>query len=164
MPSTKILTKTQYPPKVMIVGPLPSLVWPYPPPLDQLIQKGQLKPLNPTPPPNPFPKRYNPTKYYAFHQGNGHEIDHYIKFHHEIQDLIDKKVIAPPPTQSNIIHNPFPNHHAVPPPQTTNHIDLDHSAYNPTICITSINEPELISILVKDTKFVVWAIVYHWTS
>ncbi|KAL7226539.1 hypothetical protein ACSBR1_021608 [Camellia fascicularis] len=88
-----------------------------------LIKKGHLMQLKPCPPPYPLPLKHNPTKYCAFHQQYGHETDQCYRLRHEIQDLIDNKVIAPP-QKPNVTTNPLPSHNQVPPPR---HINLIHT-------------------------------------
>ncbi|KAF5933767.1 hypothetical protein HYC85_029938 [Camellia sinensis] len=61
-----------------------------------LIKKGHLKPLEPRPLPDPLPPKHKPAKYCAFHQQHSHNIDQCFKLRHEIQDLINNNVIAPP--------------------------------------------------------------------
>ena len=58
-----------------------------------LIEKGHLKPLEPRTLLNKLPLSHNPAKYCVFHQQAGHDTDMCLRLHHEIQDLIDKKVI-----------------------------------------------------------------------
>ncbi|GMP55394.1 hypothetical protein CsSME_00020228 [Camellia sinensis var. sinensis] len=64
--------------------------------LQILLEQGHLKPLDSRPLPNPLPARYNATKYCAFHQQSGHDTDGYFRLRHEIQNLIDNKIITPP--------------------------------------------------------------------
>ena len=66
-----------------------------------LIKKGYLKPLEPQPLPKKPPPSHNPVDYCAFHQRAGHDTDMCFRLRHEIQDLIDNRVIpAPGPTKS----------------------------------------------------------------
>ncbi|KAF5933657.1 hypothetical protein HYC85_029828 [Camellia sinensis] len=65
-----------------------------------LIREGDLKPLEPRPLPDRLPSSHDPTKYCAFHQQVGHVTDGCFRLHHEIQDLIDNKVIVAPTQQS----------------------------------------------------------------
>ncbi|KAF5933777.1 hypothetical protein HYC85_029948 [Camellia sinensis] len=60
------------------------------------MEKSHLKPLDPRPLPDPLPPRHNPAQYCIFHQQHGHPIDLCYCLHHEIQDLINNKVIALP--------------------------------------------------------------------
>ena len=70
--------------------------------LQKLMERGKLEPLAPTPPPNPLPSYYDASKFCAFHQNPGHDTDRCQRLRHEIQNLIDDKVIS------------APNHHAIP--------------------------------------------------
>ncbi|KAF5931581.1 hypothetical protein HYC85_027752 [Camellia sinensis] len=81
-----------------------------------LIRKGHLKPLEPHPLPNFRPPTHNPAKYCAFHRQHGHDIDVCFRPRHEIQDLIDNKVIVPP-EKLNVTTNPLPPHNQPPPPR-----------------------------------------------
>ncbi|KAF5933879.1 hypothetical protein HYC85_030050 [Camellia sinensis] len=65
-----------------------------------LIREGDLKPLEPRPLPDRLPSSHDPTKYCAFHQQVGHVTDGCFRLRHEIQDLIDNKVIVAPTQQS----------------------------------------------------------------
>ena len=76
---------------------------------DKLKVKGLLKPLAPRPIPNPLPLKFDVNKRCAYHQGLGHDTDRCFGLYHEIQDLIDNKVIASP-TRPSITINPLPNH------------------------------------------------------
>lgn len=77
--------------------------------LKVLIRKGHLKPVEPHPLPNNLYPSHNPAKYCAFHQQHSHNTDLYFRLRHEIQDLIDNKVIAPP-EKPNVTTNPLPPH------------------------------------------------------
>jgi len=61
--------------------------------LGVLLRKGHLKPLEQRPLPDPLPPKHDPTKYCAFHQQTGHDTDSGVRLRHEIQNLIDNKVI-----------------------------------------------------------------------
>ena len=74
---------------------------------DKLKAKRLLKPLDPRPIPNLL--RFDVNKRHAYHQGPGHDTNRCFTLHHAIQDLIEKKVIAPP-TRPSVTNNPFPNH------------------------------------------------------
>ncbi|KAF5932272.1 hypothetical protein HYC85_028443 [Camellia sinensis] len=65
-----------------------------------LIKEGDLKPLEPRPLPDRLPPSHDPAKYCAFHQQVGHVTDSCFRLRHEIQDLIDNKVIVAPTQQS----------------------------------------------------------------
>ena len=68
--------------------------------LGVLLRKGHLKPLEQRPLPDPLPAKHDPTKYCAFHQQTGHDTDSCVRLRHEIQNLIDNKVIVAPVLQS----------------------------------------------------------------
>ena len=61
-----------------------------------LAKKGHLKPLEPRPLPKNLPLSHDATLYCAYHQQSGHSTDGCFRLRHEVQDLIDKKVIHPP--------------------------------------------------------------------
>ncbi|KAI8014581.1 hypothetical protein LOK49_LG05G03539 [Camellia lanceoleosa] len=108
-----------------------------------LIERGYLKPLDPRPLPDPLPAKHDPTKYCAFHQQPGHDTDRCFRLRHEIQDLIDNKVIAPPqPPKPNVTTNPLPPHDRVPPPPHLNLIHTFSSTFNPSIYITPTHLPK----------------------
>ena len=87
--------------------------------LDCLIQKGLLRPLTNSKPPNPNLPSFNPKSYCRFHQVAGHSTDSCMRLKHEIQNLIDSEKITDPeksnPNQNTKI-NPFLNYPNVPPP------------------------------------------------
>ncbi|KAL7223095.1 hypothetical protein ACSBR1_024720 [Camellia fascicularis] len=108
-----------------------------------LIERGCLKPLDPQPFPDPLPAKHDPTKYCAFHQQPGHDTDHCFLLRHEIQDLIDNKIIAPPqPLKPNVTINPLPPHDKNRPPPRFNHIHTLSPTFNPSICITPVHLPK----------------------
>ena len=61
-----------------------------------LSKKGYLKPLEPTRLPNPILRSWNMNEYCAFHQKLRHKTDNCFRLRHEIQDLIDGRVITKP--------------------------------------------------------------------
>ena len=69
--------------------------------LEKLQAKGLLKPLGPTPIPQPVPRRYNLNAHCRYHQGECHTTDGCHSLRHAIQDLIDQQVITPPSLASN---------------------------------------------------------------
>ena len=86
--------------------------------LDRLIQKGLLRPLTNSKPPNPNLSSFDPKSYCRFHQVAGHSTDSCMCLKHEIQNLIDSEKITNPeksnPNQ-NTKTNHFLNHQYVPP-------------------------------------------------
>ena len=87
--------------------------------LDRLIQKGFLRPLTTSRPPNLNLPGYDPNHYCKFHQVTGHSTNSCMRLKHEIQNLIDSGKITDPeksnPNQ-NLKTNPFLNHPNIPPP------------------------------------------------
>ncbi|KAI8547348.1 hypothetical protein RHMOL_Rhmol07G0188500 [Rhododendron molle] len=76
--------------------------------LKKLTKIGVLKPL---PPPQTIPPNLNQNVYCEFHQMPGDTTDNCIRLRHEIQNLIDNKVIdTPPPDKPNTISDPLPQH------------------------------------------------------
>ncbi|GMP76878.1 hypothetical protein CsSME_00033361 [Camellia sinensis var. sinensis] len=61
-----------------------------------LVKNGHLKPLEPRPLPKNLPATHDATLYCAYHQQSGHSTDGCSRLRHEVQDLIDNKVILPP--------------------------------------------------------------------
>ncbi|KAF5932877.1 hypothetical protein HYC85_029048 [Camellia sinensis] len=61
-----------------------------------LAKNGHLKPLEPRPLPKNLPPTHDATLYCAYHQQSGHSTDGCSRLRHEVQDLIDNKVILPP--------------------------------------------------------------------
>lgn len=82
--------------------------------LRNLVKRGKMKPLDPTPI-NKSAPNYNENEYCDFHQSNGHHIDRCGRLHHTIQDMIDSGKL-PRPEAPNTATNPFSNHHAMPFP------------------------------------------------
>ena len=76
---------------------------------ENLSSKGFIKPLDPTPMPNPIPSTWNLNEYYHYHQKTGHKTDYCFLLKHEIQDLIDNGTLPNPNiiTKPNIRKNPF---------------------------------------------------------
>ncbi|KAF5931582.1 hypothetical protein HYC85_027753 [Camellia sinensis] len=109
--------------------------------LGVLIRKGHLKPLEPRPLPNPLPPFYNPAKYCVYHQQYGHDNDQCFRLRHEIQHLIDNRVIVPP-EKPNVTTNPLPPHNQAPPPKRINFIQTGVVSYDPSIYITPSHLPK----------------------
>ena len=89
--------------------------------LDRLVQKGFLRPLIVSRPPNSNIPGFDPNSYCKFHQVAGHPTDTCIHLKHEIQNLIDSgKIIDPEKSNSNLNTktNPFPNYQNISPPTT----------------------------------------------
>ena len=81
--------------------------------LDHLIQKGLLRPLTISTPPNLNLPGFNPNSYYKFHQVASHSTDSCMHLKYEIENLIDfGKITNPEKTNPNlnIKTNPFPNY------------------------------------------------------
>ncbi|KAF5932945.1 hypothetical protein HYC85_029116 [Camellia sinensis] len=95
------------------------------------MERGYLKPFDPQPLPNLLPARYNPTKYYVYHQQRGHGTDHCYRLCHEVQNLIDNRTIAPPLDPKDQIS-----------PAHLNRIHILSSTYNPSIFITPAHLPK----------------------
>lgn len=77
--------------------------------MDYLVSKGLWQHLEPKPPPQPLPFRYDANEHCLFHQTPGHPIDMCYILKHFIQDLIDEGKVSfgPPPSNhpsnSNIL-------------------------------------------------------------
>jgi hypothetical protein len=92
---------------------------------EHFLQKGHLKPLNPTPTPNPIPKGWNFNLHCLYHKKSGHSTDKCFHLKNDIQDLIDRDIIPKPnsPNMPNIHQNPLPNYQRVPPPNQLKFIE-----------------------------------------
>nr|CAN65193.1 hypothetical protein VITISV_031688 [Vitis vinifera] len=87
----------------------------------KLIEGGLLTPLAP----KPVPPRFRLDLHCSYHQGPGHDTDHYNALRHDIQDLIDQGLVNL--GQPSVTTNPLPAHstHASPsPPRDIHHMDL----------------------------------------
>ena len=80
---------------------------------ENLSSKGFIKPLDPTPMPNPIPPTWNLNEYCHYHQKFYHNTDNCFRLKHKIQDLIDNGTLPNPNiiTKPNIRKNPLPNYH-----------------------------------------------------
>ena len=81
--------------------------------LDRLVQKGLLRPLTTSRPPNPNLPGYDPNSYCKFYQVAGHSTDSCMRLKHEIQNLIDSGKITDPEKSNsnpNTKTNSFPNY------------------------------------------------------
>ncbi|KAF5931633.1 hypothetical protein HYC85_027804 [Camellia sinensis] len=99
--------------------------------LKALMERGHLKPLDPQPLPNPLPARHNPSKYCMYHQQRGHGTDRCYRLHHEVQNLIDNRTIAPPSAPDDQVPHP--------------HLNLIHTLavpYDRSVYITSAHLPK----------------------
>ncbi|KAF5932937.1 hypothetical protein HYC85_029108 [Camellia sinensis] len=67
-----------------------------------LAKNGHLKPLEPRPLPKNLPATHDATLYCAYHQQSGHSTDGCSRLRHEVQDLIDNKVILPPASAKSV--------------------------------------------------------------
>jgi hypothetical protein len=78
----------------------------------QSLQKeGYLRPLDPSPLPNPLPASHRHDWRCAYHQSTGHSTEFCNDLRNAIQDLIDKGFIsAPAPPKPNTVQNPLPKH------------------------------------------------------
>ncbi|KAF5932599.1 hypothetical protein HYC85_028770 [Camellia sinensis] len=106
-----------------------------------LIRKGHMKPLEPHPLPEKLPPSHSLVKYCAFHQQHGHETDYCFRLRHEIQDLIDNRVIVPL-EKPNVTTNPLPPHNPAPPLKPINLIQIGVVSYDPSIYITPSHLPK----------------------
>jgi hypothetical protein len=74
---------------------------------EHICKRGHLKPLDPTPYPDPLLNNWNTNLYCLFYQRTGHSTDECMHLKHEIQDLIDNDVIPKPrlTNQPNVHQN-----------------------------------------------------------
>ncbi|XP_077232006.1 uncharacterized protein LOC143865837 [Tasmannia lanceolata] len=87
------------------------------------------------PPPNPLPTFWRMDQYCEYHRGPGHLTENCLALKHAIHNMIDKDELAV--ERPNVTQNPFPNHHAMPPP-TTNAIFTDEPLLDPSTLICAI--------------------------
>ena len=78
--------------------------------------------------------------YYKYHQKRGYSIDRCWKLRHDIQDLFEKGIITPLPTQPNVSKNPFSNHQGT-LRKDVNHIEIRDVLYKLIKCITQLSQP-----------------------
>ena len=85
---------------------------------ENLSSKGYIKPLGPTPMPNPIPPIWNLNEYSHYHQKSSNKIDNCFCLKHEIQDLRDNGTLinSNTITKPNIRNIPLPDYHRAPPP------------------------------------------------
>ena len=84
-----------------------------------------MTPLAPKPVPQPVSPHFKLDLHYSYHQGLGHDMDHYNALRHVIQDLIDQGLVNL--EQPSVTTNPLPAHstHVMSqPPGDIQHIDL----------------------------------------
>ena len=104
-----------------------------------LIEKGHLKPLEPRPLPKNLPLSHDPVKSCAFHQQASHGTNSCFRLRHEIQDLFDKKAIAPP-EDPKAVSNLLPDHNSLP---MANHSPGQH--------VIPANEPDPFQFIPKSS-------------
>ena len=86
----------------------------------------------------------------AYHQGLGHETDHYTTLRHTIQDLRDQGLVHL--GQLNVTTNPLPAHtsHAIPPPTDDIHF-MDFTEPDDRIHMLSWDDYESKTIVVDES-------------
>ena len=87
----------------------------------KLIEGGLLTLLAP----NPVPHRFKLDLYCSYHQGPGHDTNHYNALRHAIQDLINQVLVGlgQPSVTTNLLHA-HSTHAVSPPSRDIHHIDL----------------------------------------
>ena len=130
---------------------------------DKLKEKGILKPLDLRPILNPLPLRFDVNKRCAYHQVPSHDTDRCFTLRHEIQDLIDNKVIAPP-TRLSITNNPLPNHNFGKGPminclmtEEENKKDPSDLIYNLLECFMMTWEELMDRTFTTTTRYDIWS-------
>ncbi|KAI8572763.1 hypothetical protein RHMOL_Rhmol01G0225500 [Rhododendron molle] len=119
--------------------------------------------MKPLPPPQTIPPNLNQNVYYEFHQMPDHTNDNCIRLRHEIQNLIDSKVIDTPPSDKpNTMSNPLPQHNT---PFRINQItsanDPATQDFNPTLFIVSDTEPKPIVEISEETTL---CFLWEWEN
>ena len=99
---------------------------------ENISSKGFIKPLDPTPMPNPIPLTWNLNKYCHFHQKFGNKTDNYFYHKHEIQDLIDNRTL------------PNPNITTKPSSKKKPFLDVDTVFCSPSICVLDLKKSKNI--------------------
>ena len=116
---------------------------------ENLSSKGSIKPLDPTPMPNPIPPTWNLNEYCHFHQKPGHKIDNCFRLKQEIQDLIGNGTLPNPNiiTKPSIRKNPLPDYHGAPPPYQ-NWVQIDKIEWDclKLIMTVEVNDVEVQGI------------------
>ena len=107
---------------------------------ENLSSKGFIKPLDPTPLPNPIPPTWNLNEYCHYHQNSSHKTDNWFHLKHEIQDLIDNGTLPNPKiiTKPNIRKNSLPDYHKAPPPYQ-NWVQIDEIEWDCSKLIKATN-------------------------
>ena len=98
---------------------------------ENLSSKGFIKPLDPTPMPNPIPPTWNFNEYCHFHKKFGNKTDNYFRLKHEIQDLIDNGTLPNP----NITTKPNNRKKLFP--------DVNTIFCLPSICVPTSKNPKI---------------------
>ena len=112
--------------------------------LQILIKRGKLEPLTPSPPPNPLPSYYRTSEFCTFHQNHGHDTDRCHRLRHEIQNLIDKKVIFASRLSPYSIPLPNSINHltTLPPPKNLTHFIVPASWPRPVVQVKEVAVPD----------------------
>ena len=107
---------------------------------ENLSSKGFMKPLDPTPIPNPIPPTWNLNEYCHYHKKSSHKIDNCFGLKHEIQDLIGNGTLLNPNiiNKPNIRKNPLPDYHRAPPPYQ-NWVQVDEIEWDCSKLIKTTN-------------------------
>ena len=116
---------------------------------ENLSSKGFIKPLDPTPMPNPIPPTWNLNEYCHYRQKFGHITDNCLRIKHEIQDLIDNGALSNPNiiTKPNTRKNPLPDYHRAPLPYQ-NWVQVDEVEWDCSKLIetTNVNDVKVLGI------------------
>ena len=107
---------------------------------ENLSSKGVIKPVDPTPMPNPIPSTWKLNEYCHYHQKSNHKTDNGFRLKHEIQDLIDNGTLPNPNiiTKPNIKEKPLPDYHRAPPPYQ-NWVQIDEIEWDCSKLIEAAN-------------------------
>ena len=114
--------------------------------LERLLKKGHLHLLPPKLLPNPLPPYFNTSLRCAYHQTSGHSTDQCFKLRHDIQDLIDRKIIDAPPARPSVTQNPLPKHRNI------NLIESETLSFDPSTFITPLGQPLALFDIPEDSK------------
>ena len=116
---------------------------------ENLTSKGFIKPLDPTPIPNPMPPTWNLNEYCHYHQKSCHNTDNCFHLKHKIQDLINNGTLLNPNiiTKTGIRKDPLPDYHlALRPYQNWVQIDEIEWDCSKLIEIVEVNTVEIQGI------------------